>query len=253
MKKLFVTAVAAVCAFGMSAQRASDSSEFSFWDGGQSEQKIIVGPRVGLNVSSLSVSNLEMDNDKSKIGFNVGVAVEFPIVRSFYINSGLFYTTKGIKYTTKGIKFENSDLDWSEKDTYNAGYLELPLYASYRLNFAEASQLQINFGPYFAYGVNGKIKEVGTKIDYEENDEGDVSKYEYEYDLFGVADEDSDEEKGGIKRFDCGLGVGLGYTWNRIYLGFNYQFGLVNIADKKEWGNGKIKNSNFSISLGYNF
>ena len=169
MKKLFVTAVAAVCAFGMSAQRASDSSEFSFWDGGQSEQKIIVGPRVGLNVSSLSVSNLEMDNDKSKIGFNVGVAVEFPIVRSFYINSGLFYTTKG-------IKFEYSDLDWSEKDTYNAGYLELPLYASYRLNFAEASQLQINFGPYFAYGVNGKIK-------YEENDEGDVSKYEY--DLFG--------------------------------------------------------------------
>lgn len=91
MKKLFVTAVAAVCAFGMSAQRASDSSEFSFWDGDQSEQKIIVGPRVGLNVSSLSVSNLEMDNDKSKIGFNVGVAVEFPIVRSFYINSGLFY------------------------------------------------------------------------------------------------------------------------------------------------------------------
>lgn len=237
MKKLFVTAVAAVCAFGMSAQRASDSSEFSFWDGGQSEQKIIIGPRVGLNVSSLSVSNLEMDNDKSKIGFNVGVAVEFPIVRSFYINSGLFYTTKG-------IKFEYSDLDWSEKATYNAGYLELPLYASYRLNFAEASQLQINFGPYFAYGVNGKIK-------YEENDEGDVSKYEY--DLFGVADEDSDEEKGGIKRFDCGLGVGLGYTWNRIYLGFNYQFGLVNIADKKEWGNGKIKNSNFSISLGYNF
>ena len=150
MKKLFVTAVAAVCAFGMSAQRASDSSEFSFWDGGQSEQKIIVGPRVGLNVSSLSVSNLEMDNDKSKIGFNVGVAVEFPIVRSFYINSGLFYTTKG-------IKFEDSDLDWSEKETYNAGYLELPLYASYRLNFAEASQLQINFGPYFAYGVNGKI------------------------------------------------------------------------------------------------
>ncbi len=237
MKKLFVTAVAAVCAFGMSAQRASDSSEFSFWDGGQSEQKIIVGPRVGLNVSSLSVSNLEMDNDKSKIGFNVGVAVEFPIVRSFYINSGLFYTTKG-------IKFEYSDLDWSEKATYNAGYLELPLYASYRLNFAEASQLQINFGPYFAYGVNGKIK-------YEENDEGDVSKYEC--DLFGIADEDSDEEKGGIKRFDCGLGVGLGYTWNRIYLGFNYQFGLVNIADKKEWGNGKIKNSNFSISLGYNF
>ena len=237
MKKFFVAAIAAVCAFGVSAQRASDSSEFSFWDGDQAEQKIVIGPRVGLNVSSISVSNLELENDKSKIGFNVGVAVEFPIVRSFYINSGLFYTTKG-------IKFEESGSDWSEKTTFNAGYLELPVYASYRMNFAEASQLQVNFGPYFAYGVNGKVK-------YEGNDDGDVSKYDY--DLFGVADDNSEEDKGGFKRFDCGLGVGLGCTWNRIYLGINYQFGLVNIADKEAWGNAKIKNSNFSVSLGYNF
>lgn len=237
MKKFFVAAIAAVCALSVSAQRASDSSEFSFWDGDQAEQKIVIGPRVGLNVSSVSVSNLELDGDKSKIGFNVGVAVEFPIVRSFYINSGLFYTTKG-------IKFENSGSDWTEKETWNAGYLELPVYASYRLNFAEASQLQINFGPYFAYGINGKVK-------YESNDEGDVDKYDY--DLFGVADENSDEEKAGIKRFDCGLGVGLGYTFHKIYLGINYQFGLTNIADKKAWGKGEIKNSNFNISIGYNF
>lgn len=238
MKKLFLAAIAAVCAMSVSAQRASDSSEFSFWDNEQAEQKIVIGPRVGVNFSTLSFTNVEVDGDKSKVGFNVGVAVEFPIVRSFYINSGLFYTTKG-------IKFEDSGYDWSEKETWNAGYLELPIYASYRLNFAEASQLQINFGPYFAYGVNGKVK-------YEENDEGD--KYKYDYDLFGVADENSDEEKGGIKRFDCGLGVGLGYTWNRIYLGLNYQFGLTNVLDKEYYGpNAKAKNSNFSISVGYNF
>lgn len=238
MKKLFVAALASVCALGVSAQRASDSSEFSFWDNEQTEQKIVIGPRVGLNVSTLSVSNMEMDGDKSKTGFNVGVAVEFPIVRSFYINSGLFYTTKG-------IKFEESGSDWTEKETLNAGYLELPVYASYRLNFAEASQLQINFGPYFAYGVNGKVK-------YENIEDGE--SFKSECDLFGVADENSDEEKGGFKRFDCGLGVGLGYTWNRIYLGLNYQFGLVNVLDKKEWGStAKAKNSNFSISIGYNF
>lgn len=240
MKKLFVAAVAAACALGVSAQRASDTSEFSFWDNEQTEQKIIVGPRVGLNVSTLSTSNLEMDNDKSKIGFNVGVAVEFPIVRSFYINSGLFYTTKG-------IKFEDSGSDWSEKETFNAGYLELPVYASYRLNFAEASQLQINFGPYFAYGVNGKVKYEYSDSEYPEDNE------KVDYDLFGVADDSSDEYKAGIKRFDCGLGIGLGYTLHKVYLGINYQFGLVNIADKKAWGNGKIKNSNFNISIGYNF
>lgn len=232
MKKLFVAAAAAVCAFSVSAQRASDSSEFSFWDNDQAEQKIIVGPRVGLNVSTLSFTNLEADGDKSKVGFNVGVAVEFPIVRSFYINSGLFYTTKG-------IKFEDSGRDWTETETFNAGYLELPVYASYRLNFAEESQLQINFGPYFAYGVNGKVSE-------EYVEDGDKEKYSY--DLFGTG-----EDKAGIKRFDCGLGIGLGYTFHKIYLGINYQFGLANIADKEEWGNGEIKNSNFNISIGYNF
>ena len=241
MKKLFVAAVATVCALSVSAQRASDTSEFSFWDGEQTEQKIVIGPRVGLNVSSLSTDKLGDDFDfDSKVGFNVGVAVEFPIVRSFYVNTGLFYTTKGAKEeVTYGSE--------TEKLTCNAGYLELPLYASYRLNFAEASQLQINFGPYFAYGVNGKAKYEYTDAEYPEDNE------KYDADLFGVAKEGSDEDKFGFKRFDCGLGVGLGYTFNRIYLGINYQFGLVNIADKKEWGVAKVKNNNFNISLGYNF
>ncbi|MDE6683775.1 MAG: PorT family protein [Duncaniella sp.] len=233
MKKLFLAAIAAVCALSVSAQRASDSSVFSFWDGEQTEQRIIIGPRVGLNVSTMNATNMEFEGDKSKIGFNVGVAVEFPIVRSFYINSGLFYTTKG-------IKFEDSGYDWKETETYNAGYLQLPVYASYRLNFAEESQLQINFGPYFAYGVNGKVT-------YKYNDDGDEDKESY--DLFGTG-----EDKAGFKRFDCGLGVGLGYTFNRIYLGMTYEFGLVNVLDTKEYGNlAKMKNSNFNISIGYNF
>lgn len=241
MKKLFVAAVVAACAFSVSAQRASDSSEISFWDNEQAEQKIVIGPRVGLNVSSMSFDKIEDFDLDSKVGFNVGVAVEFPIVRSFYVNTGLFYTTKGAK---KEITVGSE----TDKLTFNAGYLELPIYASYRLNFAEASQLQVNFGPYFAYGVNGKAKNEYTDSEYpEDNRKSDI-------DLFGVADENDEEGKAGLKRFDCGLGVGLGYTWNRIYLGINYQFGLVNVLDKKEWGpNAKAKNSNFNISIGYNF
>ncbi|WP_295729984.1 porin family protein [uncultured Muribaculum sp.] len=233
MKKFFVAAMAAISATGMWAQRASDSSEFSFWDNEAADQKIVIGPRVGLNISTFSLDKIDDSDLSSKVGFSAGVAVEFPIVRSFYINTGLFYTTKGAKE-------EVTEGRYTEKVTMNAGYLEIPLYASYRLNFAEESQLQVNFGPYFAYGVNGKLK-------YEDNED------EYDMDLFGVADNDDEEGKAGFKRFDFGLGVGLGYTFQRIYLGMNYQFGLVNIADKKVWENGSIKNSNFNISLGYNF
>ncbi len=226
MKKLILAAVAAVCALGVSAQRASDTGEFSFWDGDKTEQKIVIGPRVGLNIANASMEegNYSYSPD-SKVGFNAGVAVEFPIVRSFYVNTGLFYTTKGCKIKEDG-----------DETTANLGYLSLPLYASYRLNFAEQSQLQVNVGPYFAYGVNGKIKE---------KEDGD----EYKYDAFG-----NDDDQGGLKRFDCGLGFGLGYTFNRIYLGIEYQLGLTNIADKKTWGDDTtFKTRNFSISVGYNF
>ena len=231
MKKLFLTALAVVSALGLSAQRASDSSEFSFWDTDEVEQSIVIGPRVGLNVSTYSVDKIDDSDLGSKVGFSAGLAVEFPIVRSFYINTGLFYTVKGAKE-------EVTEDGYTAKTTMTAGYLELPVYASYRLNFAEESQLQINFGTYFAYGLNGKMK-------YEDN-EGNT-----DIDLFGVSDED--DYKAGLKRFDFGLGVGLGYTFHKVYLGMNYQFGLVNIADKKEWENASIKNSNFNISLGYNF
>ena len=143
MKKYFVAALAAVCAFGASAQ-------VKFWDSEAADQKIVFGPRVGLNVSTISIDTPAGEDDiegqKSKIGFNAGVAVDFMLNRSFAINTGLYYTTKG-------VKFESGDVDYKETETWNAGYLQIPVYASYRLNFAEASQLQINFGPYMVLAV----------------------------------------------------------------------------------------------------
>lgn len=224
MKKLFFAAILAVTSLSLSAQRASDSGEFSFWDTDKPEAKFEWGIRAGLNVSTLSFSWDEPDK-KSKVGFNAGVALNFPINNSFYINSGLFYTTKGVKFSG-----ENGRSYF--KETCNMGYVELPIYASYRLNFAEASQLQVNFGPYLAVGVNGK------------------DKYESDYGYDEAEVFNSDE--GGFKRFDCGLGVGVGYTFHKVYLGLNYQFGLLNIvkdADENE----SVKTRNFSISVGYNF
>lgn len=229
MKKFMVLAVAAVAAVSVSAQRASDSSAFSFWDSESTDQKVVIGPRVGLNVSNICVPK-DYEGWDSKLGFNVGVAVDLPVVNSFYVNTGLFYTVKG-------AKIEDSYGGYTAKSTISAGFIELPIYASYRLNFAEESQLQVNFGPYFGIGVNGKWKE-------------EVTGYgEEEYDLFGTGD---DQE--GFNRFDFGLGVGLGYTLHRVYLGLTYQFGLVNMLNHDVWDDdASVKFNNFNISIGYNF
>ena len=234
MKKVLVSAFAALCAFGAFAQ-------VSFWDSEAAAKKLFFAPRVGLNVSNMSfdIPDGDVEGKKAKIGFNVGVGVDYMINRSFGINTGLFYTTKG-------VKFEEKDEGYKDTQTYNAGYLQLPVYASYRLNFAENSQLQVNFGPYFAYGINGKVTD--KYVDYEDPDYSE----EYKYDLFGTSDDDKDRT--GIKRFDLGLGVGVGYTFKRVHLGLEYQFGLLNCLEKDEWGSDyKAYTRNLSISVGYTF
>ena len=102
----------------------------------------------------------------------------------------------------------------------------------------------INAGPYVAVGVGGKVK-------WEVTDDGDTDKGDYK--AFGTADEDSDQEKGGLKRFDAGLSFGTGVSINKFYVGLTYDLGLVNAADKDAWKDYKMRNRNFSIGIGYTF
>ncbi len=213
---------------------------------GANAQGVNFGVRVGMNVANAG-GDFKDDWDadfKSRVGFHVGVIADVELSEKFYLQPGLYFTTKGLKYEDKeGMGLESK---------YNLNYLELPILASYRFNLSDNMQWQINAGPYFAVGVGGKVK--GTDFDFDED-----AKFEFKYDAFGVADEDSDEEKGGLKRFDAGLSFGTGITYNKIYFGIKYDLGLANIADKKVWVNEdtgksqKIRNRNFAISVGYTF
>lgn len=184
MKKIFLAAFAAICALSASAQ--------TFWSSESPEQKVTWGIRAGLNVANLRVKD---GDSKSRTSFLAGVSADFNLVESFSINSGLFYTDKGCK-------------------DFSASFIELPIYASYRLNFAEASQLQVNFGPYIDYGVAGDA--------FKDDNDG--------------------------KRFQMGLGLGAGYTIKKFYIGLQYQWGLTEI-----YKDSKAHYDNFNVSVGYNF
>lgn len=184
MKKFFIAAFAAVCALGASAQ--------TFWNSDAADKKVTLGIRAGLDVAN---ARSDYGDFKSRTSFLAGVSADFNLVQSFSINSGLFYAGKGAK-------------------DISADFIELPVYASYRMNFAEASQLQVNFGPYFDFGVAG-----------------DAFKKEVDCD-----------------RFQMGLGLGAGYTFRKFYLGVQYQWGLTEVVkdSKSHW-------DCFNVSLGYNF
>ncbi|MBO5614449.1 MAG: PorT family protein [Prevotella sp.] len=231
MKKLFITMAVALVALTASAQRASSTSS-SFFSTEKANLPVTFGIRGGLNISSMSLKD---DSDlKSRAGFNIGVAVDFPIMESFYVQSGLYYTSKGFKLEneksrtsmTSGIKSETK---------VNIGYLEIPVLASYRYNFNDANQLQFNFGPYFAYGLHGKEKEKTTL------DDGYVT-HDKEYDWY------SDLK---AKHFDLGLQIGLGITLAKhYYAGIAYEFGLVSQVKDAD---GYVKNRNFMVNVGYQF
>lgn len=220
MKKVLFILACALCTLNAIAQRASSTST-SFFSSEKADAPITFGIRAGVNFPKMTASSDGYDTStKSNVGFNAGVCVDFPMLESLYLQTGLYYTVKGAKIE-----------DGGETMKYNPGYLEIPIMASYRYNFTDAAQLQFNFGPYIAYGISGKQK-------WEYEGESD------EMDMFG--------DDSGVKRFDAGLGVGAGVTVGKFYVGLNYEFGLMNIADDTD-GDYSIKNKNLSISVGFNF
>jgi len=202
------------------------------------QEKIAFGVRAGLNVNSLSVSG--ESGLKSRVGYHVGAVMDWNVAKNLYVQPGLYFTTRGAKTSDEGMDMK-----------INMNYLQVPITVAYRFSVTEKVKIDLNVGPYVAFGLGGKAK-------FSEDDWDDYGYYGYDYDY----DDDWDDwgesndmkmfgSEGLCKRFDAGLRFGAGVHFQRFYLGLNYDLGLANIA--RESGLGKIKNGSFQISLGYNF
>ncbi len=227
MKKTLLIIACAVLSLTASAQRASSSSS-SFFSTEKAEGGIEFGIRAGMNLANASASdeNGVSISPGNRTAFHIGVTADIPLMQSLYVQTGLFFQNKGHKY---------KEDEYTE--TSKPMYLEIPILASYRYDFSDALQLQINADPYFGYGIGGKIKA-----------EWDDDDSYYEVDFFGDGDDNY-----GANRFNCGLQFGAGLTFsNHYYLGFAYQLGLSNvIKTNDDYDN--VKDRNWMISLGYNF
>lgn len=223
MKKMIAGVAGLVMAMGVQAQTG-------LWDSGKPDQPVTFGVRAGMNVATVGGDE---DDAKSKIGFFGGLGVDFNIVNSLSINSGLFFTQKGCKTDDIDMDIEGYPMDANARFTMN--FIELPVYLSYRLPLNLESSLQVFFGPYFDYGVYGK-----ATADVKFKGELHGEKVSQSMDLF---DDDYD-----FKRFHVGLGLGAAYTWSRFSVGLSYQWGMTEVvADAESYWN------NFNISVGYNF
>ncbi len=219
MKKFLLAAVAAVMSVGASAQAVG-------WDNGAPEKIVTFGLRAGLNIST--IGGEDTSDTKTKFGFRSGVSADFNIVRSFSINSGLFFTQKGCK---GDIWDEVNGGLVSAECRMTMNFIELPVYLSYHLNFDALNSTQFFFGPYFDFGIYGKMTADAKSGSQKASASVNVFDDPYEF-----------------KRFHAGLGLGASHTYGNFVFGLSYQWGLTDVV-------GGVDNhwNNFNVSVGYNF
>ena len=92
--------------------------------------------KVGMNMSNFTG---DMDTDM-RIGFNVGVGMEYQFSDMWSIQPSLMFTQKGAK---------------QDEVKMNPMYLEIPVLAAARFAIADNQNIVVKAGPYFAYGIAG--------------------------------------------------------------------------------------------------
>lgn len=199
------------------------------------------GVNAGINMSNATIGTALTNGTSFRIGYQIGLTVDYAINQDFYILSGISFTTKGSKIEDLNYDdYIGGTPDFTHK--FEQQYIQLPLYGAYKVNIGKDLDLMFGFGPYFAYGVGGKINQ---KL---HNSAWSGGITEREYKTFGNADEDFSYDN--LKRFDCGLGALINLEYKLINLNLGFEYGLTDISKTDSY---KYQNYNLSFSVGYKY
>lgn len=180
------------------------------------------------------MSNWTGDNDsKMKIGYKLGMGMEYAFDKTWSLQPSLFLSSKGAKANAAISPSEDIPSGLDLNVTVNQLYLELPVNAQARFAVSDGMNIVLAAGPYLAYGVGGnttvKAKVSGVEV---KESQGTFSS-----------------DGADLDRFDAGLGVGASLEIKKFIVGLDGQWGVVKLNSE----NDAPKNINFSISVGYKF
>mgnify|MGYP004702508505 CR=1 FL=1 len=129
--------------------------------------------------------------------------------------------------------------------TINLSYIEVPLNLVYK-GLLGNGYVMVGFGPYVGYAFSGKDKIEGGTISVENDIE-----------FKNVLDANDPLTTTFFKAFDAGANVFVGYELaGGLFFQLNTQLGLlkINPEDNRLPNNrSELKNTGFSLSLGYRF
>jgi len=206
----------AIIAIAVMMSVATNAQEDSFWKRLNAPSAHSGGVRAGVNLANVKMSgNGETFKADMKPGIQIGVENYF-MVESFGFQFSALFNQQGFTQDN-GIK-----------TTLNLNYLQLPVYAVYKIDVKDAKIL-LRAGPYVSTLISGKLK------------------YGSESEKFNLFTEDSP-----FHGFDLGAGVGISARFGSFQANLDYNFGAANII-VAESGSSKMKNTGVAITLSYIF
>jgi opacity protein-like surface antigen len=212
MKKKILITLLLFVSVGASAQLIKDTNRIS-WNA-----------KMGMNFSYIDV-----DNSDARVGYYVGVGMEYHFTDTWSLQPSLLLTSKGSKLP--------------DNCSITANYMELPIMAAARLKLTEHVNLVISTGPYVAVGVGGSFKQKVNGVQVSFGTFKSITAY--------------GESLKFMNRFDAGIGAGLAAEFGPFAIALDGKFGLADVGGRIKseelTGDFDFKNTNFSLGIGYKF
>jgi len=202
--------------------------------------------KAGMNVSKVTnYSAMDSDSDM-KPGYQFGVGLDYYFTNHWGIQPLLMIVSKGYKtqgdyYFHIGDPLTEPLYGWSNKQTQDRIYLEMPVMLAYRINVSNSLKLVINGGGYVSYGIVGKHNVTNT------SPEG--SKDKWFFNIFELQ-----PHWGEIKKIDYGLGAGTALEFkNRYSVSLFGEWGLTSADTNVSSWSRKNANHTYGLNIGYKF
>lgn len=161
-----------------------------------------------------------------KVGYNIGATIDIPVIsKNWFVRSGLNYTVKGASIDERDIIYKPV-----------LKFLQVPLNMGYRYDFGSQDfAVAASAGPYFAYGVGGKMK-VGSDLET-------VKLNTFDH----------------YKRFDFGFNFDAAVEYKQFVGGILFDIGVLDLGKDTKVGDYRVNDGmdistvNFSFYVGYKF
>lgn len=220
-----------------------------------------------MGLFGMNVTKLKNSGYGAKAGAMLGVRADYVLPKAHGV-----YLTAGIDWTMKGGKLSAPYLEGSTSNQYDATYkyalhyIEVPIRVGFRYNLTENIGIYGEVGPYFAVGVGGRHK-CSIDADGASAREAEDAR---SYNAFKNYDFDpNNPDILTFQRWDAGWGFRIGAEYAQRYnLQIGCDWGISDIyrtslrdayADYFTSQNNepitlpRIRNFNFSMTLGYRF